>query len=107
MKAVTLARKPLERGLVETVITEGTGGLHTDALRIPLAEGETVSVGYHKPLMHDGWKRDWMDDPERWKAYKDKAISATNTLGRWPPNFIVVRPAGLPGALLRFVKVVP
>lgn len=104
MKVVTLARKPLEGSLLETIAGEGTGGLNADVCRIPLAEGETISVGFNTPIMHEGWKRGWMHDPERWSAYKAKALDAANTLGRWPPNLVVVGDVRLPESLQRMVR---
>lgn len=90
MEPIVFARKPLEeKTLTDNVIKHGTGAINIDACRIPLQDGETISVGFNTPgNINEGWDRPWMHDEQKWSDYKDKSVNNANTLGRWPANII-------------------
>jgi len=84
---IVLAQKPRERTYAENVLKYGVGGLNIDSSRIP--HNEDISVGYNKPEMQEGWKREWMDDEKRWEEYKKEAVDNANKKGRWPANIVL------------------
>jgi len=84
---IVLAQKPREGTYAENVLEYSVGGLNIDDSRIP--HDEDISVGYKKPEMQEGWKREWMNDKKRWEEYKKEAVDNANRKGRWPANVIL------------------
>lgn len=87
---IVVAQKPREGTYADNVEKHGVGGFNIDGCRIGLDRDEEISVGY-KTLgdTHEGWKRDWMDDEERWEEYKKEAVDKANNDGRWPANSVL------------------
>lgn len=77
MKAITVARKPLEGTVASNVLTHGCGGLNIDACRI--STDETLSIGSNNresATVNFGMK----DDLEAQGQHEG---------GRWPANLIL------------------
>jgi len=88
---IIVARKPLIGTVAANVLAHGTGGLNIDGCRVS-TNGETVHLPQSNPLNRKGVvgekhfvtqkSIEGMHDAQR------ESIERTNTLGRWPANFI-------------------
>ena len=90
---IVVGRKPLAGGTVAAnVLEHGTGALNIDACRTPTNDklgGGHSSAGQQ---MSDGWKRPWMDDPEKVAANAARSrdsVAKSEELGRWPANVLL------------------
>lgn len=83
MKAITVARKPLEGTVASNVLTHGCGGINVDGTRIK--QGEQPS-----PTTAPGW--DSFNKANAEQGYRPSDYrqgDAEYQLGRWPANLIL------------------
>ena len=90
---ICVARKPLIGTVADNVLTHGTGAINVDGCRVA-NNGEKISAGFSKSKKNGvnnanaGWKRPWQENREYYSNKIEDAIERTNTLGRFPANFI-------------------
>ena len=89
---IVVGRKPLNGTVAANVLAHGTGALNIDACRTPTNDklgGGHSSAGQQ---MSDGWKRPWVDDPEKVTANAARSrdsVAKSEELGRWPANVLL------------------
>jgi site-specific DNA-methyltransferase (adenine-specific) len=96
LEPICFARKPLAQGLTnaENVERFGVGALNIDGCRIETAD--SLGGGGEKAetlgkFTNEGWRRPWMDDPDRAAEFAEKTranVARAERLGRWPANVI-------------------
>lgn len=93
LEPITLARKPLDGTVAETVQAFGTGALNVDACRV--ATSDSLGGGDTKAATTgskgDGWDRPWMHDEAQREAHAAavrSSVAKAEALGRFPANLI-------------------
>lgn len=94
---ITVARKPIAEGSVtRNALKWGAGGLDIDGSRIQ--GGPKVVAPQSDPTKREGVVgSDWgisNTEREKFQTIQAESVDRTNTLGRWPPNVILVHKAG-------------
>nr|DAM52136.1 MAG TPA: adenine-specific methyltransferase [Caudoviricetes sp.] len=93
LEPITVARKPFRGTVAANVLKHGTGALNIDVCRISTADklGGGAEKAKNAGLIHEGWQRPWMSDPQAAEAYAKRIrenVEKSEALGRWPANLI-------------------
>ena len=94
MRAIHIARKPVEGNTVRNILKWGTGGLHTDACRIkggPEVKTPQSDINKRRGETGPDWKQ---ANREAFLVAQRESVERTNTLGRWPANVILEHSEG-------------
>jgi hypothetical protein len=93
MIVVTVARKPLGQTVALSTQQHGTGALNIDACRLPVGDGEQLSVPQSSPSRRQGVVgRDLGITNTQEAAFQraqEESIARTMAMGRWPANLIL------------------
>lgn len=96
MIIVTVARKPMGSTVARNVTEHGTGALNINGTRLRLANGEEIKSLESKldnrlGVTGPNWRK---GDQEKMATAQKESIERTNSLGRWPANFLLQHAAG-------------
>lgn len=84
MKIITILRKPLDKTIVNNVLTHGCGGINIDDCRV----GDVV-----QDTSKNGRKSDSHKNSVYQSGLKDN-VDGGITVGRWPSNFVLIHLEG-------------
>lgn len=95
---ILVCMKPLDGTFAENAQKHGVAGFWIDGCRIPTSDslgggGEKAETAGQ--FTNEGWRRPWMDDPEKSEAFAAKVranVQLAESLGRFPANLILSYP---------------
>ena len=86
---IIVARKPLDGTVASNVLKWGVGAMNIDGCRVPT--GDKLGGGVKAGSAQDGWRRPFMDDPDKQAAFAERKkanVAKSEQLGRFPASLV-------------------